>query len=73
MDFLFLSRGERGEGLSGLPVVCLSEPVIGEHLLAVAEASRGEALGTQPARGERREVRGERRERERELRVLRVK
>ena len=46
MDFLFLSRGERGEGLNGLPMVCLSEPVIGEHLLAVAEASRGEALGT---------------------------
>ena len=63
---MFLLRGERGEGLSGLLVVCLSESVIGEHLLAVAEASRGEALGTQPARGERRE-------RERELRVLRVK
>jgi len=59
---LFLLRSERGEGLSGLPVVYLSEPVIGEHLLAVAEANRGEALGTQPAR-----------ERERELRVLRVK
>ena len=50
---MFLPRGERGEGLSGLPVVCRGEPVTGEHLLAAAEASRGKASGTQS--GERRE------------------
>ena len=55
---MFLPRGERGEGLSGLPVVCHGEPVTGEHLLAAAEASRGKASGTQS--GERREARGER-------------
>ena len=55
---MFLPRGERGEGLSGLPVVCRGEPVTGEHLLAAAEASRGKASGTQS--GKRREARGER-------------
>ena len=61
---LFLPRGERGEGFSGLSVVCHGELVTSEHLLAIAEASQGKVLGTQAS---------ERRERERELRVLRVK
>ena len=52
---MFLPRGERGEGLSGLPVVCRGEPVTGEHLLAAAEASRGKASGTQS--GKKREAR----------------
>ena len=52
---MFLPRGERGEGLSGLLVVCRGEPVTGEHLLAAAEASRGKASGTQP--GKKREAR----------------
>ena len=58
---MFLPRGERREGLSGLSMVCYGELVTGEHLLAALEANQGEASRTQA--NERRE---------RELRVLRV-
>ncbi|KAL0016123.1 hypothetical protein SO802_003192 [Lithocarpus litseifolius] len=42
-----MRRHERGEGLSGLPVVCRGESVTSDHLLAVAEARQGKASGTQ--------------------------
>ena len=46
------------EELSGLPlpVVCLGEPVTSEHLLAAAEASQGEASGTQARERELRDL-----------------
>ena len=64
-----MTRGERGEGLSGLSVVYRGEPMTGEHLLQRPAKPNSESSKARHQAGERQEARA----RERELRVMRAK